>query len=112
MKSTPGYKIEFEILDGDYRGRKLWHDCWLTPAALPQTVTGREDTPDAGTRIRRARAEPYVARDTAAHGDVGVPRPCGSGDRDGYKPVRGDDSDHVRDRRHLHRDRDADGDRG
>ena len=35
-KSTPGYKIEFTILDGDFKGRKLWHDCWLTPAALPQ----------------------------------------------------------------------------
>ena len=35
-KSTPGYKIEFTILDGDFAGRKLWHDCWLTPAALPQ----------------------------------------------------------------------------
>ena len=33
---TPGYKIEFTILDGTFKGRKLWHDCWLTPAALPQ----------------------------------------------------------------------------
>ena len=36
-KSTPGYKIEFTILDGEFKGRKLWHDCWLTPAALPQS---------------------------------------------------------------------------
>ena len=34
---TPGYKIEFTILDGDFKGRKLWHDCWLTPAALPHS---------------------------------------------------------------------------
>jgi hypothetical protein len=34
---TPGYKIEFTILDGEFKGRKLWQDCWLTPAALPQT---------------------------------------------------------------------------
>ncbi len=34
---TPGYKIEFTILDGEYKGRKLWHDCWLTPAALAQS---------------------------------------------------------------------------
>jgi hypothetical protein len=36
-KSTPGYKVEFTILDGEFKGRKLWHDCWLTPAALPQS---------------------------------------------------------------------------
>ena len=36
-KATPGYKVEFTILDGEYKGRKLWHDCWLTPAALPQS---------------------------------------------------------------------------
>jgi len=34
---TPGYKVEFTILDGEFKGRKLWLDCWLTPAALPQT---------------------------------------------------------------------------
>ena len=36
-KATPGYKVEFTILDGDFQGRKLWLDCWLTPAALPQS---------------------------------------------------------------------------
>ena len=34
---TPGYKVEFTILDGDFKGRKLWLDCWLTPAALAQS---------------------------------------------------------------------------
>ncbi len=34
LKATPGYKVEFTICDGEYRGRKLWLDCWLTPAAL------------------------------------------------------------------------------
>jgi hypothetical protein len=37
LKGTPGYKIEFTIVEGDHTGRKLWHDCWLTAAALPQT---------------------------------------------------------------------------
>ena len=36
-KSTPGYKVEFTVIDGDFQGRKLWLDCWLTPAALPQS---------------------------------------------------------------------------
>lgn len=36
-KGTPGYKIEFVVRDGEFKGRKLWLDCWLTPAALPAT---------------------------------------------------------------------------
>ena len=35
--ATPGYKIEFTILDGEFAKRKVWHDCWLTEAALPQS---------------------------------------------------------------------------
>ena len=31
---TPGYAIEFTIVDGDFRGRKLWLDCWLTERAM------------------------------------------------------------------------------
>ena len=34
---TPGYKVEFTILEGEYKGQRLWLDCWLTPAALPQS---------------------------------------------------------------------------
>ncbi len=36
-KGTPGYKIEFSIVEGEHTGRKVWHDCWLTAAALPQS---------------------------------------------------------------------------
>ena len=36
-KGTPGYKLEFSVIDGEYKGRKVWHDCWLTEAAMPQT---------------------------------------------------------------------------
>jgi hypothetical protein len=35
--STPGYKLTFKVIEGDYAGRLFWHDCWLTAAALPQT---------------------------------------------------------------------------
>ena len=35
--STPGYKLTFKICEGPHTGRQFWHDCWLTPAALPQT---------------------------------------------------------------------------
>lgn len=37
IKATPGYKLEFTIIDGSFAGRKLWHDCWLTGPALPHT---------------------------------------------------------------------------
>jgi hypothetical protein len=35
-KGTPGYKIEFKVIEGEHIGRHFWHDVWLTPAALPQ----------------------------------------------------------------------------
>ncbi|MCK6458099.1 MAG: DUF669 domain-containing protein [Phycisphaerae bacterium] len=34
---TPGVKVRFVVLVGEHAGRALFHDCWLTPAALPQT---------------------------------------------------------------------------
>ena len=34
---TPGYKLTFEIVDGEHAGRRFWHDLWLTPAAMPMT---------------------------------------------------------------------------
>lgn len=37
-KSTPGYTLTFEVIEPtEFKGRKFWLDCWLTPAALPQT---------------------------------------------------------------------------
>jgi hypothetical protein len=34
---TPSYHLAFKVIDGDYAGRRFWHDLWLTPAALPMT---------------------------------------------------------------------------
>jgi len=34
---TPGYKLAFGICEGEHTGRRLWHDLWLTPAAMPMT---------------------------------------------------------------------------
>ena len=36
-KATPGYKVEFVILDGEYKGQRVWLDCWLTGPALPMS---------------------------------------------------------------------------
>jgi hypothetical protein len=32
---TPGYKLTFEVPEGEYAGRRFWHEVWLTQAALP-----------------------------------------------------------------------------
>jgi hypothetical protein len=34
---TPGYMLTFKVAEGPHKGRLLWHDLWLTPAALPMT---------------------------------------------------------------------------
>jgi hypothetical protein len=34
---TPSYHLAFKVIEGDYVGRRFWHDLWLTPAALPMT---------------------------------------------------------------------------
>ena len=34
---TPSYHLAFQVVEGDYAGRRFWHDLWLTPAALPMT---------------------------------------------------------------------------
>lgn len=34
-RGTPGYKLTFEVIDGEHKGRRVWHDVWLSEAALP-----------------------------------------------------------------------------
>lgn len=37
-KATPGYRLTFTVVEPvELAGRRFWHDCWLTAAALPQT---------------------------------------------------------------------------
>jgi hypothetical protein len=33
---TPGYRLTFVVVDGDFSGRRFWHDLWFTEKALPQ----------------------------------------------------------------------------
>ncbi len=33
-KETPGYKLTLEVVEGEYEGRRCWHDIWLTEPAL------------------------------------------------------------------------------
>ena len=37
---TMGYKLEMQVCEGEYAGRRLWFDLWLTPAAA--SITRRE----------------------------------------------------------------------
>lgn len=32
---TPGFMLTFQVLEGEYAGRRFWHSIWLTPAAIP-----------------------------------------------------------------------------
>lgn len=34
-KGTPGYKLTFEVTEGEFQGRRCWYDVWLTSAAMP-----------------------------------------------------------------------------
>jgi hypothetical protein len=36
-QGTPGFKLTYEICEGEFTGRRLWLDLWLTEAALPMT---------------------------------------------------------------------------
>lgn len=39
-KGTPGFKLTLEVLEGEYIGRRIWIDLWLTDAAL--SITRRD----------------------------------------------------------------------
>ena len=70
-KGTPGYKLTFKIIDGDYAGRQFWHDVWLTEAALPQakrdlgklSVTDIAQLENPLPRFIRVKAKVVLRRD-------------------------------------------------
>ncbi len=37
VNQTPGYKLTFEVIEGEHSGRRLWNDLWLTDAAMSMT---------------------------------------------------------------------------
>ena len=102
--ATPGYKIEFTIHDGEFAKRKLWLDCWLTEAALPQSkrdlgklgVTSLDQlnrplprgirckvrvvlrTDDSGTQFNRVRSFEVVGIDPPEANPF-APQPDGDG---------------------------------
>lgn len=69
------YKLAFEVIDGDHAGRRIWHDIWLTPAALPYAKPVLEKvgitSPD---RLRRPLPSGFIidARVSLRKGDDGA----------------------------------------
>lgn len=36
-KGTPGYRLTFEVAEGEHAGSRFWHECWFTEAAMSRT---------------------------------------------------------------------------
>ncbi|TWT70958.1 hypothetical protein [Crateriforma conspicua] len=36
-KGTPGYRLTFEVAEGEHTGGRFWHECWFTEAAMRRT---------------------------------------------------------------------------
>ena len=57
---TPGYKMTFSVVEpAEFAGRRFWHDCWLTPAALPQS---KRDLAKIGVQSLDQLERPLPAR--------------------------------------------------
>ncbi len=80
-KETPGVKVVFAIAEGEHAGRSVFHDAWLTPAAMPMTKRdlGRlgisnldqlENGEHASARMR------YTVHVTRREDSDGVPYNC------------------------------------
>jgi hypothetical protein len=65
---TPSYKLVFQVIEGEHAGRRIWHDLWLTEAALPGlkrdclklgiTDPQRQlDEPSTPAKLRRVRCQ-------------------------------------------------------
>jgi hypothetical protein len=37
QRNTPGYTLTLEVTEGEFEGRRVWQDYWLTAAALPMS---------------------------------------------------------------------------
>jgi hypothetical protein len=59
-KATPGYKLTFSVVEPvEFVGRRFWLDCWLTPAALPQS---KRDLAKIGVQSLDQLEKPLPAR--------------------------------------------------
>jgi hypothetical protein len=52
---TPGYKLTFQVREGEHKGRKVWYDIWLTDAARSQA---RRDFAKLGVETKDQLEQP------------------------------------------------------
>jgi hypothetical protein len=57
-RGTPGYRIALEVAEGEFEGRRAWHDFWLTPPALPMS---KRDLAKIGVRDLEQLEQPLPA---------------------------------------------------
>ncbi|EMI52189.1 hypothetical protein [Rhodopirellula sallentina] len=57
-KGTPGYRLTFEVVEGDQTGSRFWHECWFTEAALSRT---KRDLSKLGVTDLRQLEQPLPA---------------------------------------------------
>jgi hypothetical protein len=56
---TAGYKVTHEILEGDHKGRRLWHDIWLSDKAKGGAV---RDLTKLGITNKQQLEQPIPSR--------------------------------------------------
>ncbi|MCD0459211.1 DUF669 domain-containing protein [Roseiconus lacunae] len=56
--ATPGYRLTFEVAEGDHVGGRFWHECWFTEAALSRT---KRDLGKLGVTDLRQLEQPLPA---------------------------------------------------
>lgn len=56
---SPGYKVSFEIIEGEYKGRRQWYNIWLTAKAQRQAV---RDFAKLGIRSKEQLEQPIPTR--------------------------------------------------
>ncbi len=57
-KGTPGYRLTFEVVEGDHAGGRFWHECWFTEAAMSRT---KRDLSKLGIKDLRQLEQPLPA---------------------------------------------------
>lgn len=57
-KGTPGYRLTFEVAEGEHAGSRFWHECWFTEAALSRT---KRDLGKLGVTDLRQLEQPLPA---------------------------------------------------
>ena len=99
---TPGYKLTLEVAEGEYEGRRCWHDVWFTPAALAMAkrdlakigVTDPEqlEQPLPAGILIRAKVAPRKNDDGTEYNRINRFEPAGIEPGDAFEPPPDEDA--------------------